>query len=459
MIGSLSTLRQIKIKRPVVVISERDVEGMLEKLRKQRATWSRVKRGASPGDKIVVKWSGWIRDEKVIDSGKKPISFILGSNQVADRLQNAIIGSRAGDRSGVIIKHHMSDGNARLAGNRIKYVCEVIAVYEKNVPPLNKRFARSFGIKDGSLKKLRKLVRNILRDQIDDLVRREVREQLLNGLLQIYKAEASDDLDKKEVKILESQHLYPKKTHVEGEAANYDFEAQRNRSQVLSRIAENIIKENSIAVDQSKVEVAIDAIAAATENPEKTARRYHNNHQLFSKVEAAVLESQVLDFILEQAKVRDEPISYSRLCRDYATGESAETDVNYKQPAQPPIIELTPDKKCGFCVRSCCTYVTQKIPTPRTKEDFSHLLWQVSHEHVEAYKDNDGWHLMFKSRCQHLLPNGRCGNYEHRMQVCRKHSNKYCEFDAAAADGFELEFKDYDSLLNYCKQRFSRWEY
>jgi hypothetical protein len=45
------------------------------------------------------------------------------------------------------------------------------------------------------------------------------------------------------------------------------------------------------------------------------------------------------------------------------------------------------------------------------------------------------------------------------MQICRKYSNDYCEFDAPAADSFKLNFKDYNSLLAYCKKRFPRWEY
>lgn len=121
-------------------------------------------------------------------------------------------------------------------------------------------------------------------------------------------------------------------------------------------------------------------------------------------------------------------------------------------------VKITPENKCGFCTNStCCTYVTQEIDTPRSKYDFEHLLWQVSHENVKAYKDEDGWYLLVEARCTHLLPDGRCNIYEHRPQICRDHSNEYCEFDAPAEDGFDLYFEDYRSLLKYCKKRFKRW--
>ena len=129
-----------------------------------------------------------------------------------------------------------------------------------------------------------------------------------------------------------------------------------------------------------------------------------------------------------------------------------------------PAIEVTTDNpevdKCDLCTNSkCCTYVTQEIDTPRSKYDFETLLWQVSHQGVGVYKDDDGWYVMFDTRCTHLLPDGRCGIYETRPTVCREHSNDYCEYDAPAEDGFDLYFPDYKSLLKYCKRRFKRWKH
>jgi len=121
--------------------------------------------------------------------------------------------------------------------------------------------------------------------------------------------------------------------------------------------------------------------------------------------------------------------------------------------------QMTPETKCGYCTNSkCCTYVTQQIDSPRSKSDFDHLLWQVSHENVKAYKDSDGWYLLLDSRCNHLQPNGFCGIYEQRPTICREHSNEYCEFDAPAEDGFDFYFEDYESLLRYCRKRFKRWD-
>lgn len=124
----------------------------------------------------------------------------------------------------------------------------------------------------------------------------------------------------------------------------------------------------------------------------------------------------------------------------------------------PVKVEITSENKCGFCTGSiCCTYITQKIPGPRSRHDFDELLWQLSHENVQAYKNEDGWFLLVNNRCRHLQTDGRCGIYATRPQVCRDHTNDHCEFDAPAEDGFELFFDGYESLLKYCKKRFKSW--
>lgn len=121
-------------------------------------------------------------------------------------------------------------------------------------------------------------------------------------------------------------------------------------------------------------------------------------------------------------------------------------------------ISITPENKCSLCQGSkCCNYITHHLNTPRSKQDFELLLWQVSHEHVQAYKDEDGWFLLIDTPCSHLLPDGRCGIYGERPTICRDHSNDYCEYDAPAEEGFELYFDCYDSLLAYCRKRFKKW--
>lgn len=124
----------------------------------------------------------------------------------------------------------------------------------------------------------------------------------------------------------------------------------------------------------------------------------------------------------------------------------------------PTDIKITTENKCGLCTNSkCCTYITQQIDTPRSKAEFDFLLWQISHQNIKIYQDSDGWFLLIEAVCAHLEPDGYCGIYETRPQICRDYTNDFCEYDAPAEGGFKRYFTDYDSLLAYCKKRFKRW--
>ena len=118
------------------------------------------------------------------------------------------------------------------------------------------------------------------------------------------------------------------------------------------------------------------------------------------------------------------------------------------------------ENKCGLCNGSkCCTYVTEPVgEAPRSRADFDYLLWQVSHQGIEVYKDEDGWYLLFQAECEHLQPDGGCGIYQDRPQICRDHSNDWCEHDEPAEKNFELYFRNHAELLAYCRKRFKRWD-
>lgn len=122
-------------------------------------------------------------------------------------------------------------------------------------------------------------------------------------------------------------------------------------------------------------------------------------------------------------------------------------------------IKITSENKCSFCQGSkCCSYFTQQIDAPRSKDDFQTLLWQIAHQNIEIYQDEDGWFLLINNRCQFLQRDGSCGIYQQRPTICREHDNEWCEYDEPAEKHFKRHFTSYNELLKYCRKRFSRWD-
>lgn len=124
-----------------------------------------------------------------------------------------------------------------------------------------------------------------------------------------------------------------------------------------------------------------------------------------------------------------------------------------------PGVTLTSENKCSYCTQSiCCNYVNIEIDTPRSRADFDQLLWQVAHDNISFYKDEDGWFMTISSRCGFLSDRGECGIYDSRPTICREYTNEFCEFDEPAETHFDLHFRTHAELLAYCRQRFKRWD-
>jgi Fe-S-cluster containining protein len=86
---------------------------------------------------------------------------------------------------------------------------------------------------------------------------------------------------------------------------------------------------------------------------------------------------------------------------------------------------------CTYCTARCCRYFAFPIDKPESREDF----------------DNLRWYMMVTADCKHLLPDNRCGHYEHRPQICRDYTTDNCEYDDDAV---------YDQFFETPEQM---WEY
>jgi Fe-S-cluster containining protein len=121
-------------------------------------------------------------------------------------------------------------------------------------------------------------------------------------------------------------------------------------------------------------------------------------------------------------------------------------------------LEKSTLSQCNDCNHLCCKYITVKIPAPRTIIDFDGLLWQLSHKNVKAFKDSAGWYLLIYNSCSHLKNNGKCAIYKDRPITCREHSIDACEHDSPISEVAIQFFGDYQSLDNYCRNRFKTWD-
>jgi Fe-S-cluster containining protein len=83
---------------------------------------------------------------------------------------------------------------------------------------------------------------------------------------------------------------------------------------------------------------------------------------------------------------------------------------------------------CHTCGATCCRYVAVELTPPRDVDDRDLIHWYLSHGQVCIYVDKDGdWWIQVGTDCRHIGPDGGCGIYENRPQLCRDYGSDACE--------------------------------
>ena len=77
-------------------------------------------------------------------------------------------------------------------------------------------------------------------------------------------------------------------------------------------LIQELIREHKIRLDrEARVERRVMELAAPYEKPDEAAQSYPSNRGVtMAQVEAAVLEDQVVDFLLERSKAKDKPLTF-----------------------------------------------------------------------------------------------------------------------------------------------------
>ena len=72
-------------------------------------------------------------------------------------------------------------------------------------------------------------------------------------------------------------------------------------------------KSDVIELDEVKVQQMLENIASNYEDSQQIIRHYRDNEQLMVNIKALVMEEQVVEWVLDRAKVNEEPLSYDQL--------------------------------------------------------------------------------------------------------------------------------------------------
>ena len=318
---ALAGFGDIKVERPVVEISDADIDEMIENLRKQRASFEDSSDAAADGDKVTLDFAGTIDGEAFEGGTSQNFDLVLGSNRMIPGFETGIVGIKAGEERDINVTFPSDYQAEHLRDKAAVFKITAHKVSKQVLPAVDEAFLSAFGVKDGGLEKFREDVRKNMTRELKQAVKNKVKTQIMDALLAGNTVEAPKALVANEIN-RQRQAMFQQF----GGGAKLDpkmlpdelFAEQAQRSVSLGLLISQIIKDKALEVDQERVRVLVEEVAESYETPEDVVNYYYGNREQLAQVEALVLEDQVVDAVLGEAQVTDQAAKYVDVVRSTA---------------------------------------------------------------------------------------------------------------------------------------------
>lgn len=299
----LADLSSLKFGKLKVEIGEADVDKMIDRLRKQRGSWSKADKAAESGDRVTVDFVGKIGKE-VFEGGEgKDVKIVLGAKQVLEDFEKALIGASAGEEKTAKLKFPKDYGEESVAGKKASFEIVVKQVDQLELPELDDEFFAAFGVSEGGMDAFREDVRKNMNRELQERLRARAKESVLDALHDANKVELPGSLVDQEIHSLQHDAMRRMgiKDHSQAPAAE-NFRPIAEKRVRLSLLVQALIAGENIELDRSRVDARIQELASPYEAPDEAMQMYRSNQEIMGQIESLVLEDQVVEYLTDKGE-------------------------------------------------------------------------------------------------------------------------------------------------------------
>ncbi len=307
----LKDLDKIKVEKADIEIGDTDLDDMLMSLRKQRATWEAVDRKSKDGDRVVVDFTGTIDGEEFPGGSGKDIPVVLGQGQMLPDFEKGLKGIKAGDEKTIKVKFPKDYHAEDLAGKTAEFGINTHRVENQVLPELNDEFAEAFNVTEGGMEKFRQDVRDNMEREAKTKLAGDIREQVLEGLVEKNPIDVPHALVHEEMHALQHEAMQRLGIEDHDQAPPMEnFKDAAKKRVRLGLLLRQVIAEQSITIDQAALRSRVEEMCAGYENEDEMVNLYMSNPQIMQQVEPMVVEQKAVDWLLENAKVKAKKVSF-----------------------------------------------------------------------------------------------------------------------------------------------------
>jgi trigger factor len=305
------------IEKPMLTVTDVEVDKTLEVLRKQRTAYVETDRASQKEDRLVIDFIGRKNGEEFSGGRATDYSVMVGGGMMLPDFEAQLEGVKAGETKNFDVSFPADYQAAELAGATVQFEMNVKKVEAAQLPEIDADFARQLGVADGDVAKMRVEVRSNLEREVKKRLLGKVKEQVMEALLKVNPIEVPKALIEMESaqmaeaakRDMESRGMGMKNIPVEPSW----FTEQATRRVKLGLLLAELVKAKDLHVKPEQVRTIVDEFAETFEDPKEVVRWYYSQPQRLAEAEALALENNVVDWVLATAKVTETPIAFDAL--------------------------------------------------------------------------------------------------------------------------------------------------
>ena len=275
-----------------------------------------VEKAAADGDRVIVDFKGTLDGVAFEGGTAKDYAFALGQGRMLPEFENAIRGMKAGETKTFNLTFPENYPAKNLAGKEVQFEVTLKEVDEEILPALDDKFAKDLGVNDG-IDKLKADVKENLQREVTARLEARTKQSAMNALLSVAKfpvphaavEEQREALVHDAIENMKAQGINLPNDSI---PANAMLDQAEQRVRLGLQISAIVEKEKITSTDD-QIKALADNIAKSYEDPKEVVDWYLNNPQHKAELAAVVVENNVVAWILKNAQVKKEPISFENL--------------------------------------------------------------------------------------------------------------------------------------------------
>jgi trigger factor len=316
----IGDLAQAEIERVSTEVSDEAIDRTLGILRQQRRSFAQRAKDApaEDTDRVTIDFTGKI-DGEAFEGGKaEDFAFIIGEGQMLKAFEDGVRGMKTGESKSVQVPFPEDYHGKDVAGKTADFMIALKKIEAAHLPEVNEQLAKSLGVADGSVEGLRADIRKNLEREVKFRVNQRNKQAVMDALLAVAELDVPNASVKAEIERMMENTRADFKARGMKDVDKLPFSEDMFRPQAERRVRlgltlGELVKSKALQATPEKIRAQVEELAASYEKPDEVVRHYYGDNRRLADVEAMVVENNVTDYVLGQAKVTDKALAFDEL--------------------------------------------------------------------------------------------------------------------------------------------------